>query len=496
MGQDEQNKAELRTQANYRLVEELSSAEKRYRELVRNLSDVLFECDDSSTLKYLNPAWEQFSGHPVALSLDKSILDFVYPADRREAHRLLSREKGRSERGHRKGEVRLVRSDATLLWCEMSVHQHSGGKSVGLLHDINTRKLTEQESERTNLELENRVDQLARLNREHQMLAELSAILRVCITEEQVVSAALRLAKKAFLFASGAIGEIDEGGLVELKGSFGKSVISRAVFRLDDCWALRRGRHNMSSAGRGDLSCSHTEGRAGRYYLCVPLVAEGRACGLFVVASDESESAEQSGHDKVDDILHLATSMADLIGWALSNVRLRATLKSQAIRDPLTGLFNRRHMAEMLELEFRRARRNSRNLSLIMADIDHFKQFNDRYGHTAGDRLLQEVAKRFVAQFRKEDIVCRYGGEEFVVIMPEADLSSSNARARGICTAVQRVDMWVGEQRVRPVTISQGIAVYPQHGSTSQELLQRADGALYLAKDRGRNRVEVAKPGP
>jgi len=176
----------------------------------------------------------------------------------------------------------------------------------------------------------------------------------------------------------------------------------------------------------------------------------------------------------------------------LANLKLRETLSNRSIRDPLTGLFNRRYLEESLERELFRALRNRESLGTLMLDLDHFKRFNDTFGHKTGDELLKQMGEFLVANPRGEDIACRYGGDEFTLILPGANLEAARRRAEKLEEAVKGLNGPYG----RYVTLSIGIAVFPEHGATKEELLRAADFALYRAKNEGGARVTVARPAP
>ena len=170
--------------------------------------------------------------------------------------------------------------------------------------------------------------------------------------------------------------------------------------------------------------------------------------------------------------------------------RLHTQLREQAIRDPLTGLFNRRYLDETFDRELARAERDGFPVSVVMLDIDHFKQLNDTFGHAAGDRVLRALADLLQAQTRHGDIACRLGGEEFVVVMPGATAEVAGQRADGWRQAFADEALVFNEQRVQ-ATVSVGVATAPEHGRQGAALLDAVDRALYAAKAAGRNRVHV-----
>lgn len=178
---------------------------------------------------------------------------------------------------------------------------------------------------------------------------------------------------------------------------------------------------------------------------------------------------------------------------ALADVEsLRRDLREQAVRDPLTGLFNRNYLEETLERELARAARDGSSLSICMADVDDFKSFNDTHGHKAGDMVLKSLAGVFTAYSRAGDVACRYGGEEFLILMPGADLDITTRRAEDWRRACEQSKVEY-EGRTLSITLSFGVAVFPQQGRTSDEVLKLADEALSLSKNKGKNQVNVAR---
>jgi diguanylate cyclase (GGDEF)-like protein len=204
------------------------------------------------------------------------------------------------------------------------------------------------------------------------------------------------------------------------------------------------------------------------------------------------QTADKVDASVIDRVKHVAVSIGDNISLALANIKLRETLRHQVIHDPLTGLFNRRYMGETFKREIARLRRKKAPLGVIMMDLDHFKRFNDTYGHEAGDSLLESLGKFLERQVRQEDIPCRYGGEEFVLILPEASLDVTQKRAEEIRQGVSQLQVSHRGKVLEMITLSLGVAIFPEHGANEDDLLRAADNAMYQAKAAGRNRVMVA----
>ena len=247
---------------------------------------------------------------------------------------------------------------------------------------------------------------------------------------------------------------------------------------------------HVSGADESSIACAHiahAPGEIARPGVCMPMIAQGAASGLLFLQARDVDAATLSAAR-----LEFIASVAEQMALALFNIRLREALRQQSVRDPLTGLYNRRFLEETLDRELSRLERKTLPLSLIMLDIDNFKAFNDTFGHAAGDAVLRElgsVLQRFV---RGGDIACRYGGEEFTVILPEASLEIGRQRAEMLREAAREMRIVHDGKALGSVTLSLGVACSPEHTRSRDQLLQMADAALYEAKSGGRNRVVVS----
>ncbi|MEO7916980.1 MAG: GGDEF domain-containing protein [Dokdonella sp.] len=188
-----------------------------------------------------------------------------------------------------------------------------------------------------------------------------------------------------------------------------------------------------------------------------------------------------------------AVAAVEHISMAIANLRLQETLRHQSLRDPLTGLFNRRYLEASLERELSLAKRNHQPLAVLMLDIDHFKRFNDEHGHDGGDALLTQFGAMLAGMMRAEDVACRYGGEEFTVLLQDANLALALRRAEAICAAVRELKVSHQRQSLGSIRVSIGVACFPKQAGDVAELLRQADRALYVAKRNGRDQVCVAQ---
>ena len=360
------------------------------------------------------------------------------------------------------------------------------------LADANTRlqeEMVERDYARRKLDEQNEriMRDLTERSQRATLLAKMGEHMQSCITQDEVFAAALGYAPKVFPTSPGAVALFNSGrNLVEIAGQWLDCQLPIIVFEPNACWALRTGHPHLVVAGDTTAPCAHAAG-VKNTYLCVPILAQGEALGvLHFQATDEAPTL-------ADSELSFKTTFAGQVGLSVANIRLREALRAQSIRDPLTGLYNRRYLTEMLERETRRAIRSEQSLGVLMLDLDHFKKFNDTYGHEAGDRVLRETASFLMKSVRAEDIVCRFGGEEFVVILPMADLQVTEARGERIRSRTRELTVLHQGQSLGMITVSVGVAVLPEHGTNPKELLEAADAALYRAKREGRDRVVVAE---
>ena len=361
--------------------------------------------------------------------------------------------------------------------------------AVGVFRDITERKAWEAELQKANKQLKMLVAGVEERNRQMTLLNETGEVLQTCQTSEEAYQVIRNFTPKFFpTFAGGALFMLNPSkNLFQEVGVWGKVLLLEKVFAPDECWAMRRGRLHQVDDPATEMSCGHIPQPLQTGYLCVPLMAQGEAMGiLYLQASGLIPS------DLKEPTAQIAATLAEGIALALANLKLRETLRSQAIRDSLTGLFNRRYLEETLERELHRVKRFGIHLGVVMIDLDHFKQYNDNFGHNAGDELLVALSHLILSLVRAEDIPCRFGGEEFLLILPGASLEVTLERAEQLRLGVKQLHEQYPGKFLHPVTISAGVAVFPGNGASADDLIRAADAALYQAKKAGRDRVVAA----
>lgn len=353
-----------------------------------------------------------------------------------------------------------------------------------LRREVASRKAAEAAHAAAGTRLQASVEQLTQVSYDMQRLSAYAGLLQTCETTEEALDVT-RVCFAALLPGCAGLVYLVRGpsGHALLATQWGHSRLQSAP-RIEpaQCWGWRRAQPYATDSANAALRCSHVRGDDARTAtLCLPLIAHGNPFGLLYLDGPEPLRGER-----------LAASAAEQLSLALANLHLRESLREQSVRDALTGLYNRRHLEHVLEFEAARSRERGGTLALLMLDVDHFKSFNDRHGHAAGDALLSALGRVLAECFRQDGIACRYGGEEFSVVLPDTDLATALARAEGVRAAIAGLVVHHDGARLPRVTASIGLATLPGSVELLDELQEAADRALYQAKSRGRDRVVVS----
>lgn len=502
------------------LTETARKAEVYFRTLAEAIPTIIWTARPDGFVDFYNKRWHDYAGTDAEPSKGNEWQNYLHPEDR-----VLSGEKWRQAVEHTEafeaeyrirrnadGEYRwhLVRAqpvrdtdDRVIKWfgtctdiedqkryqqtLEQEVHRQT--EQLLQANSKLTEEMAERErtQERLNQQSAQLVEELTQRSEESLQLAKLGELLQSCNNEQEAHSVVLGFAPKLFPNLAGALLLLNSSrNLLQVVGQWNLCELKAPVFEPSACWALRTGRRYLVEARDWTARCAHACS-LDNAYLCIPVQAHGEVLGVIhfqaTVAEDHLTARE----------LSLASTFAEQIGLSLANIRLREALRIQSIRDSLTGLFNRRYLEETLEREIHRSARAGQSLAVIMFDLDHFKTFNDTFGHEAGDVILHHVGAFLCKSTRADDIACRYGGEEFVLILPSAKLQAGELRAEWLREAIKHLNIVHVGQPLGVVTISVGVAAFPQHGSTPAQLMAQADGALYQAKKSGRDRVVSAR---
>jgi len=469
--------------------EEIKTAVTHLENIIASSADPIATVNEHGRFTRWNQAAEQIYGYS-AQELASQTAFVLYP-DKEALQNMLSQLR---RDGYVQGyEINMSKKDDGIAPFSLSIRllRDEKGKNLGsvcVARDLTETKRSLEELNATNTKLRILVEESDRRNRDLTLINSMAEKLQSCLSEDEAYPIIGQHARALFPAASGALFIQDPtNNLLEAAVTWGDALAGDLVFPPADCWALRRGRLNLGGDPHLGLLCRHLPPSHKENFLCLPLLAHSETIGMLHVQrlSDLTQGPQQ--------LQTLAVAIGDHISLSLLNIRLRERLRHQVIHDALTGLYNRRYLEETLEREIYRVRRKGVSLGLIMLDLDHFKRYNDTYGHEAGDDLLKALGTFLAGRVRQEDVACRYGGEEFVLILPEASKQVVLERAEEIRRDFANQQIFHRRKVIDSVTVSLGVAMFPENGTTGQDVLRAADDALYQAKAHGRNRVVSAK---
>ena len=367
-----------------------------------------------------------------------------------------------------------------------------------LLRNALLRQLIDKRTQLTNDNLAHSVRALEDRAGESEMLTSARDELQLCVEVKQAYQSATNGFSRLLVGTSGALCFINNSRqLVEVVSTWpgmgeglGEGSALEEIYSPESCCGLRSGHPRWRLPQVSEIHCTHFAGTPPDRYLCLPIVAHGNTMGVLVVQCDDDATVEV-----VNRHMDGLRQLVQFTGMAIATLNLRTKLEHQSIRDSLTSLFNRHFMQISLERELARAARRRQSLAVFMLDLDQFKKFNDTHGHAAGDMALKAIADIFLANIRSEDIACRYGGEEFTIILPDIGAAAAWERAESVRLAVTNLRVPLEQEVYGDFTVSIGLALYPNDGEAADLLLRRADQALYRAKRLGRNQVAIHEAG-
>jgi diguanylate cyclase (GGDEF)-like protein/PAS domain S-box-containing protein len=503
--------------------EAIDESEERYRQVMDTVPDPIVVYMGGK-VTYVNPAFTRVFGWTLE-EIDARGGAYLAEDPRPETQRMIDqviRGDGyygfETKRKNKHGELIDINVSAALL-------KGREGKVIGsviTLQDITERKRAESQLK----EFKERAEDLARkrtaeaaelaeankklslaVKEQEQRATELmhlhqmGELLQACRSERETYKIIGSICNQIFPGDSGYLCIVDESRRsLDLAAQWGDAKAEKTDFGFDACWALRLGKVHCVMNPDVELLCPHITPGGDFVSICTPVTAQGEVLGMLHLRLDPGrlEPNGESRRRLMETRRMLAIRLVEHYALSLVNLRLRETLTRQSIQDPLTGLFNRRYMEASLEREMRRAQRRGHSLGIVMIDVDHFKAFNDAHGHEAGDIILRRLGSFLRKSIRGEDLACRYGGEEFVLILPDASIADVLRRADVIREAAKEELRIHHRGKVFGVTVSLGVASFPEHGSTVEDALAAADKALYQAKGEGRDRVVCAifQPSP
>ena len=458
-----------------------------YAQLIAEHStDPIAILDATACVEWCNAAYENVTGYSFEESVGRTPGEMLTGPDTdREVMRefLRSAFHGRSVRR----EVVQYRKSGESYWSEIELtpilnDDDRVANFLVIARDVSERKTLEREREAAR-------DTERMRQAERRVLARTSEWLYAARSLEDLYNVVETCAPKLMPNSYGALYIYSNSrDILDLAVSWGESPAPNFI-EPDDCWSLRRGRSYHYGNEDIEFSCAHYhEGIKSSF--CLPLLAHGETIGMLWCYADESNGDGALEHARYWDV---ALMLAEQISLTIANVRLRQELQDHSVKDPLTGLWNRRYFLDSLRREKARADSNELGFALISIDIDHFKRFNDHHGHDAGDLVLRRVAGELTESAGSAGIVCRVGGEELAVICPDLDETAAMVLATKLHNAVKRLEIVYQGEILPCVTFSAGVSTYPADHGSIDDLMRNADNALYQAKHAGRDRVMAYK---
>ena len=467
----------------------LEESEARYRRLFETAKDgILILNGDTGRIVDANPFLQDMLGYSESELVGKALWEIGavkdIPASQDAMRELQNNE--------------YIRYEDIPLETKSGVHKHvefvsnvykvNGWRVIQCnIRDITERKEAEERAHAANGELVTLVDELKRRDREMLLLNRMNDLLQSCVTLAEAYQVLTLNMAELLPGQNGSLALLHRRGKpLETVACWGPDVVVEAVFSLENCWGLRRGQIHEVLDPHGGLLCQHFIHPPQTAYVCLPLMVQGETLGvLSLIDTTKRRSEHQLG------LQQLAVIIGETVKLAIANLKLRDQLRQQALHDQLTGLFNRRYLDETLPRDLHQAQRRNSPLCVVMLDIDDFKHFNDAFGHGPADAILRELGRVLREKLRKSDISCRYGGDEFVLVLHDSSVAATQARLEQIRAFLKGLEIHYGEQVLGPITLSIGIVQTPEHAITARELLREADEAMYAAKQAGRDRIVV-----
>lgn len=469
----------------------LDQTQERFKLMMENISDLVVLFEPDGTITYASPSFRHTLQYEPEEMIGVNVFSVIHPEDVEIVRGVILPRLVAGEDMERV-DYRAKRKDGTYIWLETGAQPIYGADGrvlqvVASSRDVTERKKTEHELQSAQIQLAHRIAELEMRTQELNLLTEMTNMLQICSDPHEAISVISQYASDLFPGVSGILyiespeAEIMKGGAV-WGNYYGDKEINRK-----DCWGLRRGRIHTAQDAQSGLYCHHTGFPQPSSSICIPVLASGQAVGLLSLQTAEEMPPLTTAQQK------LAAATAEQIGLALSNLYLRQNLREMAIRDSLTGLYNRHFLEETLETEVNRAQRSGKSIGIIMLDLDHFKELNSTFGHPNVDQMLREFGAMLKRSIRSGDIACRYGGDEFLLILPETSLEVAQQRAEQIRVQVKTLRIHGENLEPRNASASIGVACWPQHGRTSLRLLNTVDLVLFKAKQAGGDRVMTAE---
>ncbi|VEG92162.1 GGDEF domain-containing protein [Legionella spiritensis] len=385
-------------------------------------------------------------------------------------------------------EKRYIRKDGGVIWAMVSVSliRDEEGKPLNFItqmKDVSERVQNEEKMRQLNEKTIATLNELRLLEHDESLLNKLNRSLQVCITPEEAYPRIDLIARDLFPDLSGGLAVYNESlNQLETVIQWGNDQLMEKRFFPVDCFAIREATTNIVDDPKKTVPCNHYIASPQGGYIGLPLMVQNALIGVIHLLAPKGEKLTQHQQD-------VSISFGNIVKLALANINLRTSLSELSLHDPLTNLYNRRYLNDILSRELIRIAREKSILCVAMLDIDNFKKFNDTYSHLAGDEALKVIGQLLRKSFRDSDISFRFGGEEFVVVLLNTTLNHAMNKMQEFRETLKNTPIFYKSTCVSPITVSIGVSEAPRHGATIDDIIKAADHALYAAKRAGKDRV-------
>jgi diguanylate cyclase (GGDEF)-like protein/PAS domain S-box-containing protein len=473
--------------------------QRKLTALLNAAPEGVLEIDTDGRIVFVNPQLCALFGYVPAELLGQPIEILVPPAFRQghAAHRKAFWTSSSSRPMGTGLDISGLRKDGSLIFIDISLNRVQTRRGTAIfcvVRDNSARKAFETKLLENNRRLAESVAALEQNSLELRTLTEMGELLHSSNSEAELYGIFASTMEKLFPRLSGALYMLGESRATASATCVwgAQAVLLDPRINREDCWALRRGRPHFNDQPAAHPRCAHLHGNPTLSGRCIPLLGHGgELLGMLQLVADDPDAVQELAAPARAPLLQ---ALANQFALSSANLRLRETLREQSTIDPLTGLNNRRVLDGYFEESIRRALAERRDIALLLLDIDHFKSFNDRLGHDCGDIALREVGGLLRQSVRHDDVVCRMGGEEFSILLPDTSQQDAEQVAEKLRHGVEALPLQRDGRPLARITVSIGVAVLRAQGETAAALLRRADRALYRAKAAGRNRVVTSGP--
>ncbi|WED43106.1 sensor domain-containing diguanylate cyclase [Legionella cardiaca] len=474
------------------LLADLRRSEESFRNTIENAPIGMAIVSPKGKCIHANRTLQEILGYSDEELRDQNMLEITYPDDVPMTEDAMNKLLQAALRiSHM--EKRFVRKDGSIIWgmVSASLIRDEQGEPVNFIiqvKDVSDRIQNEEKMRQLNEKTMETLNELKLLEHDESLLNKLNRSLQICITAEEAYPRINLIAEDLFPDLNGGLSIYNKTiNQMETVVQWGREQLLPNLFLPMDCFSIREATTHVVDNPNKSVPCSHYKTYPQGGYMALPLMVQNELIGVIHLLAPKNKKLTPHQQD-------MANSFGNIVKLAIANINLRVSLSELSLHDPLTNLYNRRYLNDILSRELIRIAREKRTLCVAMLDIDNFKKFNDNYSHLAGDELLKAIGKLLNESFRESDISVRFGGEEFVVVLLNTTLSTAVNKMEEIREKIKNISIYFKGNPLNNVTISIGVAEAIKHGASIEEIIKAADHALYAAKQAGKDNVKAYGP--